>query len=324
MSLLLEKPGILTTVQDLGRQGYRRFGINPGGVMDRCAARLINILLGNDENDAVLEMHFSAAQMVFESDAIFALGGADLGAEIDGEPLDNWRPIFAPKNSTLTFSRKNTGHRAYLAVKGGLKLEKWLGSSGTNLTACIGGVDGQKLIAGDRLGLLQTHNRPQRDISHVQVSPSLIPYYSRFPTVRVMAGAEYELLSGPWRELFTGQDYSISNASDRMGFRLSGEPISLHQPLELLSSAVDFGTIQLLPDGQLIVLMADHQTTGGYPRIAHVVSQDLPLMSQLGPGDKVGFHLIQHAEAEQLAVDFESELRFFRVGCKFQAQTWTN
>jgi antagonist of KipI len=323
MSLLFEKPGILTTVQDLGRQGYRRFGINPGGVMDRCASPLINILLGNDENVAVVEVHFPTAQIVFEADTIFALGGADFGAELDGEPLDNWRPIFAAKNSTLNFTRKNSGHRAYLAVMGGFKLEKWLGSSSTNLTACVGGIDGRKIIAGDRLELRQTHSRPNRDISHVKVSASLLPFYSRFPTVRVLAGAEYQLLSEEGRELLTGQDLTITNASDRMGFRLLGEPISLNEPLELLSSAVDFGTIQLLPDGQLIVLMADHQTTGGYPRIAHVISQDLPLMAQLGPGDKVGFHLIEQGEAEQLAVDFERELRFFRVGCKFQAQTWT-
>jgi len=124
--------------------------------------------------------------------------------------------------------------------------------------------------------------------------------------------------------LLTGQDFSITNASDRMGFRLSGEPITLREPLELLSSAVNFGTIQLLPDGQLILLMADHQTTGGYPRIAHVISHDLPLMAQLGPGDKVAFHIIEHNEAERLSLEFERELRFFRVGCKFQAQTWTN
>ncbi len=292
--------------------------------MDRGAARLINILVGNDENEAVVEMHFPAAKMVFEGDTVFALGGADLGAEIDGEAIDNWRPTFAAKHTTLKFTRKNSGHRAYLAVSGGFMLEKWLGSTSTNLTACVGGVGGRKIVAGDRLELREANSRPNRDISHVKVSTSLLPFYSRFPTVRVIAGAEYRLLPEIGRELLTGQVLTITNASDRMGFRLSGEPISLSKPLELLSSAVDFGTIQLLPDGQLIVLMADHQTTGGYPRIAHVISQDLPLMAQLGPGDKVGFHLIEHAEAEQLAIDFERELRFFRVGCKFQAQTWTN
>jgi len=324
MAILVEKPGILTTVQDLGRTGYRRLGINPGGAMDRTAARLVNILLGNDESESLIEMHFPAAHMAFKSDAIIALGGADFGAELDGKPLDNCRPIFAAKNSTLGFTKKNSGHRAYLAVMGGFKLEKWLGSASTNLTACVGGVGGRKLVAGDILELRQLHTRPKRDISHVKVSSSLLPFYSRFPTLRVLAGAEYQLLLEVGRELLTGQDLTITNASDRMGFRLSGEPISLSNPLELLSSAVDFGTIQLLPDGQLIVLMADHQTTGGYPRIAHVISQDLPLMAQLGPGDKVGFHLIEHAEAEQLAADFERELRFFRVGCKFLSQTWTN
>jgi antagonist of KipI len=317
---LVEKPGILTTVQDLGRHGYRRFGINPGGVMDRTAARLINILLGNDESEAVIEMHFPAPRIIFEANSIMAIGGADFSPEIDGTPMQNWRPASAKKRSVLRFAGKESGNRAYLAVKGGFKIEKWLRSASTNLAASIGGIEGRKLGSGDHLAFRRRLKRGELP-SPTSIATSLLPYYSRFPTVRIVAGAEFESLEKQSQKLLVDQDFSIQNNSNRMGFRLSGEPLSLSKPMELLSSAVSFGTIQLLPDGQLIVLMADHQTAGGYPRVAHVVSYDLPLLAQLGPGDKVAFHLVDHADAEQLTLASERELSFFRVGCKFQANS---
>ncbi|MFZ1700243.1 MAG: biotin-dependent carboxyltransferase family protein [Pyrinomonadaceae bacterium] len=323
MSILIEKPGILTTVQDLGRHEYRRFGINPGGVMDRTATRLINILLGNDENAAVLEMHFPAPQVAFERNTVFALGGGDFSAMLDSQPVQSWRPILAKKNAHLSFTAKAAGNRGFLTVMGGFRLAKWLDSRSTNLAAGIGGVDGRCLVSGDIL----TTGSSTSSISNFRsdiISPSLIPRYSQFPTVRIVKGAEFDELNEAGKKTLCEHNFSISNNSNRMGFRLAGEPITFSKPLELLSSAVSFGTVQLLPDGQLIVLMADHQTTGGYPRVGHVISRDLPLMAQLGPGDKVAFHLIDLAEAEALAADFERELSFFRVGCKFQADSWEN
>ncbi len=321
MSLLVQKPGILTTVQDLGRTGFRRFGVNPGGAMDRAAARLINILLGNHDNEALIEMHFPSAELHFEANAIFAVGGGDFSPELDGETIENWRPITAKKGNVLRFDGKESGNRAYLAVAGGFRLDKWLGSAGTNLAAQIGGIEGRKLDAGDRLGLGKKAGTNTSIVS-ARISASILPIYSRFPTVRILAGSEFLSVDKRGRASLVNQDFSIQNNSNRMGFRLSGEPISLSKPMEMLSSAVSFGTIQLLPDGQLIVLMADHQTTGGYPRVGHVISRDLPLLAQLSAGDKVAFHLIEASEAEELALEFERELSFFRIGCKFQAQTW--
>ncbi|MBP7416779.1 MAG: biotin-dependent carboxyltransferase family protein [Pyrinomonadaceae bacterium] len=321
MSILIKKPGILTTIQDLGRVGYRRLGINPGGAMDRTAARLINILLGNDETEAVVEMHFPAAEITFEKNAVFAIGGADFSAKLDGEPIENWQPYFAAKGSTLSFTKKISGNRAYVAVSGGFKLDKWLGSSSTNLAAKTGGKDGRPLATGDQIPFaLQIKAKPQ--IRRCHISSSLIPYYRPFPTVRVIVGAEFHLLSKSSQGLFFVRDFIISPNSNRMGFRLKGEPVELAEPFELLSSAASFGTFQLLPDGQLIVLMADHQTSGGYPRVGHVITRDLPLIAQLGPGDKVAFHLIEISEAEALAEEFERELNFYRIGCKFQANSW--
>lgn len=321
MSILLQKAGILTTIQDLGRFGFRRFGINPSGAMDQTAVRLINILLGNDDNEAALEMHFPAPQIVFNKATIAAIGGADFQPTLDDKPIENWRPFSAGENSVLKFGRKVTGNRAYVAIKGGFEVEKWLGSSSTNLAAKIGGFGGQKLETGDKINFWETatYNKVEHP---TRVSVSLIPHYSQFPTVRIIAGAEFEYLSDEGRDTLANENFVISTNSNRMGFRLKGDPVSLSQPREMVSSAANFGTIQLLPDGQLIVLMADHQTAGGYPRIAHVITQDLPLLAQLGANDKVAFHLVETGHAEDLTIAFEKELNFLRIACKFQATSW--
>ncbi len=321
MSILIQKGGLLATVQDLGRYGYRRFGINTSGVMDQAAARLINILLGNDENEAVLEMHFPAPQIEFEVNTIAAIGGGDFSPQLDDTPIENWRPFYAKKGSVLKFAAKASGNRSYLAVRGGFMTDDWLGSSSTNLAAKMGGFGGRKLETGDRI-TCKSKVKAQKTKVNCRISNGLIPVYGRFPTIRIMRGAEFEYLTASGRDLFLNQNFTISNSSNRMGFRLSGEPLQLAKPSEMLSSAVSFGTIQLLPDGQLIVLMADHQTSGGYPRVGHVIARDLPLLAQLGASDKVAFHLTDLKQAERLAIEFERELSFFRIGCKFQANSW--
>ncbi len=284
--------------------------------MDKTAVRLINILLGNDENEAVIEMHFPAPEILFEEDAAIALGGAEFGAELDENSIGNWRIVFTEKGSILKFEKKIFGNRAYLAVKGGFKIEKWLDSASTNLKANIGGFEGRVLRNGDQIKFKAKGKRQKAKFDQ-RISYNLLPFYSRFPTIRVTAGAEFPLLTALSEQNFLKQTFTISPKSDRMGFRLGGEPLYLLDQKEMLSSAVNFGTIQLLPDGRMIILMADHQTTGGYPRIAHVVEPDLPLLAQLGANDKVGFHLISLQEAEDLHLAFEKDLSFFRIGCKF-------
>ncbi len=330
MSILIQKSGILSTIQDLGRKGFRRFGINPNGAMDSSAVRLINILLGNEETEAVLEMHFPAPEILFEEDTKFALGGADFGAKLDDMPIENWRGFFAQKGNVLKFEQNIFANRVYLSVKGGFKIERWLGSCSTNLLAKIGGFAGRSLQAGDKIEFNgkrkmengKFKNQDSKSIRKLKfpykISNDLIPRYSLFPTVRVVAGAEFERLTALSEQILLKQDFTISNESNRMGFRLRGEPLYLLDELELASSAVGFGTIQLLPDGQIIILMADHQTSGGYPRIAHVVSTDLPVLAQLGANEKVGFEMISMSEAENLLLEFEKDLNFLRIGCQFK------
>jgi antagonist of KipI len=312
MSILLETNGILTTVQDLGRNGFRSFGVNPSGATDKQAVRLINILLENDENEAVIELHFPAPKIRFEKDAIIALGGADFGAKINNNPIENWRCVSVEKGSLLEFTDRNFGARCYLSVKGGFETEIWLESASTNLLANIG----HNLQKNNQLSF-KDKGQMTNDKTNKVISSSLIPYYSKFPTVRIVAGAEFENLTALSEQNLLKKSFTISNQSDRMGFRLEGEPLYLLSSQELISSAVNFGTIQLLPNGQMIILMADHQTTGGYPRIAHIISPDLPLLAQLNPNDKVAFHLISHEHAEEILLQNERDLNWLKLGVKF-------
>ncbi|MDQ3179642.1 MAG: biotin-dependent carboxyltransferase family protein [Acidobacteriota bacterium] len=317
MSIFVQKSGFLSTIQDLGRNGFRRFGINPNGAMDKQAARLINILLGNDETEAVLEIHFPAPILEFEEDAVITLGGAVFGAQLNGQKVENWRCFFVRKGSVLEFKKKVFGSRAYLAVKGGFAIKKWLGSSSTNLLANIGGFAGRALRKGDKLAFNSKFQIPNSKFNY-KISNSLIPDYQKSPVkLRVIKGAEFELLKAVREQIVLKQNFTIRRESDRMGFRLTGEPLFLVENKELISSAIDFGTIQLLPDGQMIILMADHQTSGGYPRIAHVIGADLPILAQLNPNDKVGFELVAPSEAEDLLLEFERELSWLKIGCQY-------
>lgn len=313
MSLLVIKQGMLTTIQDLGRYGFRSFGVNPGGVMDRTAARLLNQLLGNDENAPVLEMHFPAGEFVFEAATDLAIGGADFSAELSGAPVTRWAIAHAHKGDILRFIKKRIGNRAYLAVDGGFGVDEWLGSASTNLVTATGGFNGRRLIAGDRIKF-----KPCAECRHnsTRIGNSLIPMYSDSPALRVTAGPEFDTLTGISHQLFFTEHFAISPQSDRMGFRLNGPRLYRLSDAEILSSGTTFGTVQLLPDGQVIVLMADHQTTGGYPRIATVASVDLPLIAQLGPGGKMSFDLIETDYAERLVLDLEKSLAFLRTGLR--------
>jgi biotin-dependent carboxylase uncharacterized domain len=316
MGLTLIKSGILTTFQDLGRSGFRRFGINPGGAMDRTAARLVNILLGNDETEAVLEMHFPAPVFRFETDAVFALGGADFAARLNEKDIENWRPFVARKGDTLSFPERRLGARLYLAVRGGFETEKWFDSASANLKAGIG----KALSKDDEIRFKIQESKIEDHKNNYRISSSLLPRYSRFPTVRVTPGAEFGFLSSAGAEIFLKNSFTISPQSDRMGFRLQGKPVHLSEKIELVSSATSFGTIQLLPDGQLVILMADHQTTGGYPRLAHVAEIDLPLVAQLSANDKIYFQMISPAEAEDLIFEREKDFNFLKCAVKLSAK----
>ena len=314
MSIAVQKAGILSTIQDLGRSGYRCFGINPNGAMDRTAVRLLNTLLGNNENSAVVEMHYPAGELFFEKPTSFAVGGADFRPRLNNIEISNWTSCAAKTGDVLRFAGKTFGNRAYLAVGGGFEVSQWLGSASTNLTAAAGGFAGRRLQNDDRLSC-----NGRKPLVGLRLGPSLIPAYSGSPVVRITPGPEYDLLTGSAIEELFLKQFKITPESNRMGFRLAGPVLNRLYESEMLSSGTTFGTIQLLPDGQMIVLMADHQTTGGYPRIANIVETDLPLIAQLAAGDHVRFELVDLPQAQKMILDFERELAFLRMGIRLRS-----
>jgi len=321
MSFSIIKPGILDTIQDLGRIGYGNWGINPGGVMDRYAAQVANLLVGNCGNEAVMEVHFPGPQILFEQNTLIAITGADFSPTVNDEKIPTWQPIVVRKNTVLQFPALIQGGRCYISVHGGYCADKWLNSYSTHLKAAIGGWQGRALKKGDELpfkentiyfaGLL-------KEESNFEVLPWRVNAEKvyRFPhEIGFIPGHEWDRLSPAAQNSFLENNFLIHPSSDRMGYQLKGAPLSLEEPLELVSSAVSFGTVQLLPGGQLIVLMADHQTTGGYPRLAHVISAHLPKLAQLRPSDVVQFRRMDTTSAENLLLAQQKELHILQRAC---------
>ena len=300
--------------------GQQRRGIPVGGAMDRIALRIGNELVGNDEHSAGLEASLIGPSVVFERATVVAITGADMGATIDDVPIPVWYPVWAPAGAMLRFGRPRIGCRAYLAVAGGIDVPVVFGSRSTYLRAHFGGYEGRSLQAGDSLqtgrqsalserighAIGSVNSRPT--VARWSIGVSLRPAYSAEPTVRVISGAHTSLLTAPSRSKLTGSAFRVSSSSDRMGYRLEGEELTLRNSVELMSEGVAFGTVQLPPGGGPIVLMADRQTTGGYPRIGEVARVDLPLIAQLKPADRLRFRFISLDEAQRLYLDREYEL----------------
>ena len=325
MSLKILKTGMLDSIQDSGRFGYQQFGINPGGTMDKYAAAIANILVGNDKDEAVIEMHFPAPAIFFEQPAMIALSGADFSANINGTPIPLNHAVIINKNTILQFLTPKNKSRCYLAVKGGVKISKWLNSYSTNLVAEAGGFSGRKLLKDDILELNNINNYKFLDKEDFKILPwganedFGIQYSEEF---LVLQGSEWDWLDKASQEKFLKNPFFISHNSDRMGYRLASEPLHSATKTELVSSAVNFGTIQLLPDGQLIILMADHQTTGGYPRLGNIISAHLPTLAQMKAGDKIKFKFTDHQAAENLILKQQQHLTQLEIACKLRLENY--
>ncbi|HLZ87844.1 MAG TPA: biotin-dependent carboxyltransferase family protein [Puia sp.] len=321
MAFSIIKPGLLDTIQDLGRHGFGNWGVSPGGAMDSYAAQVANLLVGNDKQEAVMEIHFPGPQILFEQNTLIAITGADFSPTVNDEVIPRWQPVVVRKNTVLHFPSLVQGGRCYLSVHGGYCLKKWLNSYSTNLKAGAGGWHGLALKKGDELpfnentiyfaGLLKDESN--YEVLPWRVNPDKIYQYPH--EIGFIPGHEWGLLSAASKSVFLENNFLIHPSSDRMGYQLKGAPLALDQPVELVSSAVNFGTVQLLPNGQLIVLMADHQTTGGYPRIAHVVSAHLPKLAQLRPSDTIQFKLMELETAERMVISRQKELHILQRSC---------
>jgi antagonist of KipI len=284
MSIRVASPGLLTTVQDLGRFGWAQFGVSAAGAADPLAFRAANLLVGNAENAPALEMTLSGPALEFDSAATIAITGADFGSNL---PL--WTSVEVPAGDTVRFGATRSGARAYLAVRGGITAPLVMGSASTHVTT---GVGGRPLRKGDVLPIGAAAVRAPR-------TGSPPPFLPTGP-LRVTAGPQEDRFAG---DLYRGE-YTVTEESNRMGLRLRGPAIP-SPPGGMLTEGVPLGAVQVPPDGQPIILFVDHQTTGGYPKPANVISADFWRLGQLRPRDTVTFERIDIQTALRLLQDQE-------------------
>jgi len=303
--LRVESPGLLTTVQDEGRWGRQRDGMVVAGTMDPFAAAVANGLVGNGRGAAVLEITLLGPTLRALADVRLAVCGGDLSPSVEGRAVQTWKTMTLREGQTLAFGRRRSGARAYLSVAGGFSVPTVLGSRATFLRGRLGGFAGRRLEAGDVLeGFPQCLFPGERGLR-----PADIPAYALPAVLRVLPGPHLPAFTDKGRDTFFSQTYIVSPHSDRQGYRLDGSAVARADTADILSEAMPLGGVQVPPDGQPILLMADRQTTGGYPLIGVVISADLPRAGQLAPGDPVCFQAVTLAEAHALAVRQEWWLR---------------
>ena len=295
-ALRVEKPGLLTTIQDLGRPGHRKFGVPPSGAMDRFALAAANRLVGNPEGAAALECALTGPTLLALQPCLVAVTGADFTPSLNGAEIPLWTGVYLPAGARLSFAGRRWGARCYVAVSGGLAASRWLGSSSTYLLVEKGGLEGRTLEAGDTLRIPGPAPRPL--VAGRHLARRLRPEYGREPALDSIPGPHHSRLSRASRTAAWSSTFEISRDADRMGFRLQGPRLEV-SGRELLSIGLTAGAVQLPIGGQPILLMADHQTAGGYPVVIAVTRAALPLAAQLLPGDLLTFREVSVADAQQ-------------------------
>ena len=322
MGIQVIKQGIADSLQDQGRKGFQHLGINTGGVMDDIAFRVANMLVGNEATEAVIELHFPASSFLFQEEVLIALSGADFGATINRTEVPLNTPVVVGRNSVLEFKRAVRGARCYLAVRDGFQIPRWLNSYSTNLKARVGGYNGRTLEKQDELPLFSTGIHPSvtgsRDSVVLLWQADVQALYTGTDKIRIVEGREIGWLNPATRQLIQTLPFTISAQSDRMGYRLKGPSLQTDGAKQMISTGVSRGTLQLLPSGGLIILMAGHQSTGGYPRIAHVVSVDMPKLAQMRFNEQVEFELVSQREALDLLVSRDQYLQQLQVSCELR------
>ena len=330
--LIIEKPGLQTSVQDLGRPGFQQYGVVAGGAMDPYSHRVANLLAGNSETCATIEAALAGPSIRFEMDSLIALAGGDLSPGIDGEPVPMWRPVAVKAGAVLTFGKPVSGCRVYIAVAGGIDVPEVLGSRSTYAKARIGGLEGRCLEKGDTLqtgkpSILAKHwaatalskaGERQFCAADWSVSDELVPRYGNQAEIRMMKGPQHRWFDEESRSLFFSGTFTVSSESDRMGYRLKGDALRLSEPRELLSEGVVAGAVQVPSGGSPILLMADRQTTGGYPKIGQAASVDLPLVAQLQPGAQLRFKEVSVDEAQQLLIQRKKRLAELKLAVELK------
>ena len=326
------RPGLLTTLQDAGRHGLQHLGIVPCGAMDPVALQLANGLVGNNAQAGTLEITVLGPELVFDVETLVAICGADMEVVLDGRPAPLNRPFLVEKGAKLHARRVLLGSRAYLAVAGGIAVPQVLGSRSTYLPAKFGGLEGRALRAGDVLPLAAdaqalaikrylklSRKEEKRGVRTVAWSVPALTLPEREPiVVHAMEGRHHGMFDAASQRAFFDATWKVSPDSNRMGFRLSGPALARADSAEILSEPTCLGTVQVPANGTPIALMADHQTTGGYPKIAEIAAADVPRLAQLSPGGSVQFARCTLEQARELRAVLAQRTR-----AALRALAWT-
>ena len=320
MNAVVTRAGFLTSVQDLGRTGFRQFGVSTSGALDPFALRVANLLVANDEAAAGLEITLGGLQLRFEDERIVAWCGGEFDVQIGSRALPAGHVAHLQAGDELKFGRAQIGCRCWLAISGGIDVPVVLGSRSTDLRANFGGFEGRALRDGDVIPLSKWPGSPTPATAisswsapHDWVSPA-----RRGPILRFIRGIDWERFNASTLQPFASEAFTVSPDSDRMGVRLDGPELKRQDETDLISEAVAPGTIQVPPSGKPILLLGDCQTIGGYPKIAHVITVDLGIAAQLRAGDSVRFFEVSLQDAHRLLLERESDLERFRIGLSLQ------
>ena len=296
-TVIVHTAGLLTTVQDRGRYGYQRFGMPVSGAMDVFSLELANLLVGNDPGDACLEATISGPELEFTGATWIAITGADMDPHLNGLAIPINTAIDVRPGDRLGSRGLRSGCRAYIAFAGGIAVPPVMGSRSTYLRAGIGGFQSRALMPGDELPLGEPVGNPRLK----KIPEGLIPEYKHEQTIRIISGPEAHYFEIAGLRSFLSTEYTVTAQSDRMGYRLTGEPIRHKEGMtNIISAGISLGTVQVPGDGQPIILMADRQTSGGYARIANVITADLTLLAQMRPGDRIRFRETTLEDARKL------------------------
>lgn len=310
MGIKFANGGFLTTIQDAGRTGFQESGVPVTGVMDTRSYKLANILVGNDETEAVLEVTLMGPMFEFTTDTIIAVTGGDLGPKLNGKDVPMYQAVHVKKGDSMSFMGIKSGSRAYVAFAGGLDIPLIMGSRSTHLKSKLGGLDGRKIGAGDEIGCLAPRTElPNFSVRRVEAED----FTASHVVLRVVMGPQDDCFTDKGIATFLEHDYTLTNEADRMGLRFEGELIEHKNGGDIITDGISFGAVQVPSHGQPILMMADHQTTGGYTKIASVISVDLPKAAQMKPGVKVRFEKITVEEAQELYV---KELEAMKALCE--------
>jgi len=300
----VQAPGLLTTVQDLGREGFGPMGVSPSGAADRVALRIGNRLVGNSEGAAGLEMTLLGGRFVFWEDTVFALTGSDFGATLDGAPVPLWASHAAKARATLQVGPTRSGARCYLIVQGGIAVKDFLGSASTHLLSGLGGHEGRALRSGDMLQIGPAKGSFRARRVNTRAWERLAPR----KVLRVTPGPQSDWFPESAQRVFYGTTYRVAEESNRMGVRLEGAPVPTVSSGEMISEGVALGAVQVPEGGHPIILFVEQQTTGGYPKIANVISADFHNLGQLRPRDEIRFEPIEVETARALLIKQEQLL----------------